>query len=345
MKLCRYLVLLGLVCSIGCDPKQGSKTAPSIPTTNQKTSEPTTNQKTSEPTTNQKTSEPTTNQKTSEEEANKLIAWFSTNEKAYNLGVVGQADAPIWEGTDANKQLNIFAEQLDDTRGEISAVMALANKYLPDPSLKKFTIYKFYDKKDDGAAFANTYEAKREFSYRDVKSKFAELFFQGEKIFDHSYKDPATKKDYDSFQDAFNAVEGLKNQVSSWGEFPQKVKDYMKKNQHDPNYWQNWDKQKIAVMSRVHAARFKGEPELFLKLITTRGQSVIIENSQYDDKWGRGKNNDGTNMLGLLYMVHRQRFWSDFKKDKKVNFDSSNVDHVMYMLTWINNYDGGTKNT
>lgn len=267
-----------------------------------------------------------------------LLAWVKTAEKAYfikpEVGIV------FWAGTDPGVRQD-FKEQLRDRRGEIDLVFTLVEDVIASHAYTT-AVYAFYEKDDPGGAFANTFEAKRDFSYRNTPSKFAEFFFQAEKVFSYSYKNPAVdKKKFADFAEAFAFTHALK--TGGWGAFPGTVRKYMDTNQISATYYLDWDKESIGAMSKIHSARFKGEPELFLGLVSSQQQSLIVEDSATDANWGRGGDKQGKNKLGLLYMIHRRRFLTDFNNDKKVLFDKENTDHIEYMLCWINKYDGESK--
>jgi predicted NAD-dependent protein-ADP-ribosyltransferase YbiA (DUF1768 family) len=197
--------------------------------------------------------------------------------------------------------------------------------------------YHFYHRLDKGGAFANTHESRRPFTYGyggdTISTEFVEYCFHAEKFYRYDNK---------TLKDAFQFLVNKKGN-QNWGDFVQQIRN-MTNNFKDKNWWKDWDNKSIAVMANIHAARFKAEPELFLALLSTGSNTIIVENSGANDaNWGNGGNKQGKNHLGLLYMFHRQRFWYDFKQNKKTNFNPQDKDHVKFMLEWLKKYDGGVK--
>ena len=192
----------------------------------------------------------------------------------------------------------------------------------------------FYHAGNVGGAFANTFESRREFEVNGIKGKFVELFFQAEKVSRFG------KMEYrGDFKKAYDALQAAKASAS-WGAFVRKVRDDFT----DAGFnGAGWDAISLDVMSKIQAARFKAEPDLFLTLVATPARSVIVEDAQATDaNWGNGGDGHGKNMLGLLYMTHRQRFWYAFKKAKAKNFDATSAEDVAFMLKWLASYDGTT---
>jgi N-glycosidase YbiA len=62
-----------------------------------------------------------------------------------------------------------------------------------------------------------------------------------------------------------------------------------------------WNDIKVDVMAAILRAKIDQHPYVRGKLITS-GDRKLIENSWRDPYWGWGRNRDGTNMLGQLWM-------------------------------------------
>lgn len=58
-------------------------------------------------------------------------------------------------------------------------------------------------------------------------------------------------------------------------------------------------------MLDIKRAQIKQNPKFRQNLLDT-GDSVIIEDSPVDAVWGRGPNNSGLNLLGIIYMINRE---------------------------------------
>lgn len=201
----------------------------------------------------------------------------------------------------------------------------------------------FYHAHEAGGAFANTFAARNDIEYRGEKDPFVELLWQAEKL-SRMADNPSLRG---NFSLSLKRLQQEKNNLS-WPQFPGHVRTLLAKAK--PQDFFDWDDASTALMEAIHAARFKVEPELFLALIATPFHSVIVENTRItgnnraDARWGNGIDGKGLNLLGLIYMTHRQRFLREFKKKHpSTKFDASSVEHVMYMLTWLNNYDGSSR--
>jgi predicted NAD-dependent protein-ADP-ribosyltransferase YbiA (DUF1768 family) len=234
----------------------------------------------------------------------------------------------VWKPTE--KSLKEFAKNDPDKEKVIEMVEEYKNKaniFLP-----------FYHDKKNGGAFANTFAAKTEIEYRGQKSLYVEVLWQAEKL--SRYAKEEKYRNYPAAVAHLNAIA----KKDGPGNLPIYVRSNISFSKTDI---EEWDKMSVDLMSKVHAARFKVEPDLFLNLMSTDYGTIIVENTQdstkQDPRWGNGKDGKGQNLLGLLYMTHREHFWKEFKKgfekDKKTNFHHTNVDHVVYMLKWLEKDD------
>ena len=68
-----------------------------------------------------------------------------------------------------------------------------------------------------------------------------------------------------------------------------------------------WDNYKIPVMKDILRNKVEQHPYVLKKLIQS-GDREIIEDSWRDSTWGWGKNKDGQNLLGKLWMELREEY-------------------------------------
>ena len=73
----------------------------------------------------------------------------------------------------------------------------------------------------------------------------------------------------------------------------------------------NWDDIKIEIMEEIIRAKCEQNPYIKQKLLET-GDKDIVEDSPIDDFWGWGKDHDGRNELGKIWM----RIRSDIRRSK-----------------------------
>lgn len=69
----------------------------------------------------------------------------------------------------------------------------------------------------------------------------------------------------------------------------------------------DWDSVKIEIMGHILRAKVSQHEYVYRKLMET-GDRELIEDSWRDDFWGWGKNKNGSNMLGKLWMCIRSEF-------------------------------------
>jgi ribA/ribD-fused uncharacterized protein len=67
----------------------------------------------------------------------------------------------------------------------------------------------------------------------------------------------------------------------------------------------DWNDVKLDVMRRAVAAKFGQNPNLQAQLLAT-GDAEIIEDSNFDDFWGLGRDGAGTNWMGRVLMQLRE---------------------------------------
>ena len=67
----------------------------------------------------------------------------------------------------------------------------------------------------------------------------------------------------------------------------------------------NWEKIKVDLMKKLLLAKMNQNPYVKEKLLSTKDY-IICEDSNVDDFWGIGRNRDGQNMLGKLWMEIRE---------------------------------------
>jgi len=75
------------------------------------------------------------------------------------------------------------------------------------------------------------------------------------------------------------------------------------KNKVDPE----WNKYKMSIMKDILRNKIEQHPYVLKKLIQS-GNREIIEDSWRDPTWGWGKNKDGKNLLGKLWMELREEY-------------------------------------
>ncbi len=69
----------------------------------------------------------------------------------------------------------------------------------------------------------------------------------------------------------------------------------------------NWSKIKIEIMKDILRHKVNQHPYILRKLIES-GDRIIIEDSWRDDEWGWGKDKDGENKLGKIWMEIRKEY-------------------------------------
>ncbi len=78
---------------------------------------------------------------------------------------------------------------------------------------------------------------------------------------------------------------------------------------------ENWDEIKRDVMKDVIRHKIDQHPYVLQKLLHT-GNREIIEDSWRDDQWGWGKDKDGKNMLGQIWMELREEYKNEEEEIK-----------------------------
>jgi len=73
---------------------------------------------------------------------------------------------------------------------------------------------------------------------------------------------------------------------------------------HKDKYLTNWDVVKLDVMLEICRAKLNQHPYVMKKLMQT-GSRTIIEDSWRDSYWGWGKDQQGQNNLGKIWMKLR----------------------------------------
>ena len=68
---------------------------------------------------------------------------------------------------------------------------------------------------------------------------------------------------------------------------------------------ENWDEIKVRVMEELLRAKISQHPYVRKKLLETK-LCLLVEDSPTDSFWGIGRNNDGENRLGKLWMKLRE---------------------------------------
>jgi ribA/ribD-fused uncharacterized protein len=66
----------------------------------------------------------------------------------------------------------------------------------------------------------------------------------------------------------------------------------------------DWEEKKVNIMEDIVRAKLKQNPYVMHKLIQTEDK-YIVEDSPKDDCWGWGRNRDGRNELGKIWMKLR----------------------------------------
>ena len=66
----------------------------------------------------------------------------------------------------------------------------------------------------------------------------------------------------------------------------------------------DWEEKKVAIMEDIVRHKLKQHPYVLRKLVQT-GKRKLAEDSPKDDCWGWGKNRDGRNELGKIWMKLR----------------------------------------
>jgi ribA/ribD-fused uncharacterized protein len=69
----------------------------------------------------------------------------------------------------------------------------------------------------------------------------------------------------------------------------------------------DWDKNKKSIMENILRKKINQHPYVLKKLLQS-GKREIIEDSWRDAIWGWGKNKDGQNLLGNIWMELRDEF-------------------------------------
>ncbi len=68
---------------------------------------------------------------------------------------------------------------------------------------------------------------------------------------------------------------------------------------------QNWEEIKVDIMEDIVRCKLQQNPYIMHKLLQTEDK-LIVEDSPYDDCWGWGKNKNGRNELGKIWMKLRK---------------------------------------
>jgi hypothetical protein len=77
--------------------------------------------------------------------------------------------------------------------------------------------------------------------------------------------------------------------------------------EHKPSRIPNWEELKVEEMRKILRSKIQQHKYVLRKLLQT-GDRKIIEDSWRDAEWGWGKNKDGQNLLGKLWMELREEF-------------------------------------
>lgn len=67
----------------------------------------------------------------------------------------------------------------------------------------------------------------------------------------------------------------------------------------------DWEHVKPQIMLNIKREQVRQNPKLRQNLLDT-GDAIIVEDSPVDAIWGRGPNNSGLNLLGIIYMIIRE---------------------------------------
>jgi len=97
--------------------------------------------------------------------------------------------------------------------------------------------------------------------------------------------------------------EVLKKKVYSMS-CPHEAKKFAKA--HKDKQKENWNEIKDSIMYNIVRAKLVQNPYIQEKLRLT-GEVQIIEDSPYDNYWGRGPQGNGLNKLGLIWMKLRNQ--------------------------------------
>ncbi|MGD9276592.1 MAG: NADAR family protein [Candidatus Pacearchaeota archaeon] len=73
-----------------------------------------------------------------------------------------------------------------------------------------------------------------------------------------------------------------------------------------------WEKNKIHIMKSILKNKIDQHPYILKKLLQS-GEREIIEDSWRDEIWGWGKNKDGKNLLGKIWMELREEYMNEKK--------------------------------
>lgn len=73
----------------------------------------------------------------------------------------------------------------------------------------------------------------------------------------------------------------------------------------------NWDNLKIEFMKTIIHYKIEQHEDIKNKLLET-GDAILIEDSPWDSFWGCGKDGNGKNMLGKIWMEMRDQ-WKNLK--------------------------------
>jgi len=79
---------------------------------------------------------------------------------------------------------------------------------------------------------------------------------------------------------------------------------------------EDWEDVKVLVMRRILIAKFK-RIEYMRNLLLSTGNAEIVEYSDKDYFWGRGKDGAGYNMLGKLLMEMREEIKNEEERKEK----------------------------
>jgi ribA/ribD-fused uncharacterized protein len=84
---------------------------------------------------------------------------------------------------------------------------------------------------------------------------------------------------------------------------PREASDYANSNKQydDPN----WKQKRVAIMEELVRCKIEQHPFVKESLVGS-GDKYIVEMNDNDEFWGWGKNHDGQNMLGTIWMKVRQ---------------------------------------
>jgi ribA/ribD-fused uncharacterized protein len=110
---------------------------------------------------------------------------------------------------------------------------------------------------------------------------------------------------YPTSEHAYQAAKFTKRKISNMIRDAQSPSEAKKiSDLHKDDLRTDWFSIKVQTMSEILHEKAKQHEELQKKLTET-GNAQIIENSD-DDFWGRGKDNNGQNLLGKIWMQIRK---------------------------------------